>query len=79
MADFDKVIQRERDNSMTELKDEKKITMITIKEAAALVNGLTEYRVRQMCINNQIPHIMAGKKYLINKERFLNYLCSDKT
>lgn len=38
-----------------------KITMLTIKEAAALVEGLTEYRVRQMCINNQIPHIMAGK------------------
>ena len=33
-----------------------KITMLTIKEAAALVEGLTEYRVRQMCINNQIPH-----------------------
>ena len=25
-----------------------KITMLTIKEAAALVEGLTEYRVRQM-------------------------------
>lgn len=47
-----------------------KITMLTIKEAAALVEGLTEYRVRQMCINNQIPHIMAGKKYLINRDKF---------
>ena len=51
-----------------------KITMLTIKEAAALVEGLTEYRVRQMCINNQIPHIMAGKKYLINRDKFLSYL-----
>jgi excisionase family DNA binding protein len=51
-----------------------KITMLTIKEAAALVEGLTEYRVRQMCINNQIPHIMAGKKYLINRNKFLSYL-----
>lgn len=48
--------------------------MLTIKEAAALVEGLTEYRVRQMCINDQIPHIMAGRKYLINKDIFLNYL-----
>ena len=48
--------------------------MLTIKEAAALVEGLTEYRVRQMCINDQVPHIMAGKKYLINKELFLRYL-----
>ena len=55
-------------------KNETKITMLTIKEAAALVNGMTEYRVRQMCINDQIPHIMAGRKYLINKDIFLNYL-----
>ena len=26
-----------------------KIVMLTIKEAAALVDGLTEYRVRQLC------------------------------
>lgn len=54
--------------------EEKKIAMLTIKEAAALVEGLTEYRVRQMCINDQVPHIMAGKKYLINKDIFLRYL-----
>ncbi|MBR1384318.1 MAG: helix-turn-helix domain-containing protein [Ruminococcus sp.] len=59
---------------MAEKKIENKIVMLTIKEAAALVEGLTEYRVRQMCINDQIPHIMAGKKYLINKDKFLSYL-----
>ena len=59
---------------MAENKTETKIVMLTIKEAAALVEGLNEYRVRQMCINGQVPHIMAGKKYLINKELFLRYL-----
>ena len=58
---------------MTE-KNEGRIVLLTIKEAAALVDGLTEYRVRQMCINDQVPHIMAGKKYLINKDLFLRYL-----
>lgn len=58
---------------MAENKTEAKIIMLTIKEAAVLVEGLTEYRVRQMCINDQVPHIMAGKKYLINKELFLRY------
>ena len=53
---------------MAENKTETKIVMLTIKEAAALVEG-----VRQMCINDQVPHIMAGKKYLINKELFLRY------
>ena len=59
---------------MAENKTETKIVMLTIKEAATLVEGLTEYRVRQMCINDQVPHIMAGNKYLINKEIFLRYL-----
>ena len=45
-------------------EDKPKLTMLTIKEAAELVDGLTEYRVRQMCINKQIPCVMAGKKYL---------------
>ena len=54
--------------------NEERIVMLTIKEAAALVEGLTEYRFRQMCINDQVPHIMAGKKYLINKDLFLRYL-----
>lgn len=53
---------------------ENKITMLTIKEAAAMVKGLTEYRVRQMCVNKQIPCIMAGKKYLINKDILLDFL-----
>lgn len=55
-------------------EDKPKLTMLTIKEAAELVDGLTEYRVRQMCINKQIPCVMAGKKYLINKDIFLSYL-----
>lgn len=53
---------------------ENKITMLTIKEASAMVEGLTEYRVRQMCVNKQIPCIMAGKKYLINKDILLDFL-----
>lgn len=59
---------------MAENKTEAKIVMLTIKEAAALVEGLTEYRVRQMSLSGQVPHIMAGKKYLINKDLFLRYL-----
>ena len=53
---------------------ERKITMLTRKEASEMVEGLTEYRVRQMCVNKQIPCVMAGKKYLINKEVLEKYL-----
>ena len=62
---------------MAEIKTETKIKMLTIREAAALVDGLTEYRVRQMCKSNQIPCVKAGKKYLINKEVFLRYVGGD--
>ena len=42
--------------------------VLTIKEAAQLIDGLTEYRIRQMCISGQLPCFMAGKKYLIAEE-----------
>ena len=42
--------------------------VLTIKEAAQLIDGLTEYRIRQMCVSGQLPCFMAGKKYLIAEE-----------
>jgi len=42
--------------------------MLTIKEAALLIDGLTEYRIRQMCITGELPHFKAGKKYLISEK-----------
>ncbi|MBQ1903971.1 MAG: helix-turn-helix domain-containing protein [Ruminococcus sp.] len=51
-----------------------KPTMLTIKEAAALVQGLTEYRVRELCKSGELPCIMAGKKYLINKDTLYKFL-----
>lgn len=53
---------------------ETKITMLTIKEAAALVDGLTEYRVRQLCKSGELPTVKAGKKYLINKDILMKFL-----
>ena len=41
---------------------------LTIKEAAQLIDGLTEYRIRHMCVSGQLPCFMAGKKYLISEE-----------
>ena len=52
--------------------DRNKIKMLTIKEAALLIDGLTEYRIRQMCINGELPCFKAGKKYLINEKSLYN-------
>ncbi|MBQ7187041.1 MAG: helix-turn-helix domain-containing protein [Ruminococcus sp.] len=62
---------------MAENKNEAKITMLTIKEAAALVDGLTEYRVRELCRQGQLPCFKAGKKYLINKDILYRFLRSE--
>jgi len=51
-----------------------KATMLTINEAAALVDGLTSFRIRQMCIDGTLPHIKAGKKYLINQSVLLSVI-----
>jgi len=53
---------------------ENKIKMLTIKEAALLIDGLTEYRIRQMCITGELPCFKAGKKYLINKQKLLEFI-----
>ena len=51
-----------------------KTTMMTIKEAAQTVKGLTEYRIRRMCIDGTLPQIKAGKKYLINQDVLLKFV-----
>ncbi len=62
---------------MAENKTETKVVMLTIKEAAALVDGLTEYRVREMCRSGDLPCFKAGKKYLINRDVLIRFLGGD--
>lgn len=52
--------------------------MVTIKEAA-ITTGLAEYHIRQLCIKNQITAVKTGKKYLINLDRFVDYLNAPPT
>lgn len=59
---------------MAENKTETEITMLTIKQAASLVQGLTEYRVRELCKKGELPCFRAGKKYLINKDILYKFL-----
>ena len=39
--------------------------MMTIGEAAHLIEGITEYRIRTMCKSGQLRSFKAGNKYLI--------------
>jgi len=50
------------------------IRMLTINEAAKLVPGLSKWRIRGMCLSGELPHLKAGKKYLINEQVLIGYV-----
>jgi excisionase family DNA binding protein len=52
---------------------EKRPRLLTLKEAAKLIDGLTEYRIRIMCINGEIKYHRFGNKYMIPEREILKY------
>ena len=52
--------------------------MLTIKECAEQVSGLSEHTVRQLVLQNKLPHIRTGQgkrgKILVSKSALLDYL-----
>ena len=60
-----------------EIASEKPIEMLTIKECAATIKGLSEHTVRQLVSQNKIPYIRTGQgkngKILISKSALLAY------
>ena len=51
--------------------------LYTISEAAAMIDGLTEYRVRQMCRSGELHCFKAGRKYLISKDALMRAVFGD--
>ena len=49
-----------------------KVKLLTIRQAANVIDGLTEYRIRQLCRTGELPCIKAGKKYLINEQTLID-------
>ena len=48
-------------------------TMLTIKETAQK-SKLAEHYIRQLVAEEKITFVRAGKKYLINYEKFIDFL-----
>lgn len=48
-------------------------TMLTIKETSEK-SGLPYSAIRKMCLCGKITHIKTGRKFLVNWNRFLDYL-----
>ena len=57
---------------------EEPVEMLTVKECAALVNGLSEHTVRQLVAQNKVVYVRAGSgvrgKILVSKSSLLKYL-----
>ena len=47
--------------------------MKTINETAK-ITGLARYHIRQLALQNQIKHVRAGKKILINVDKLIEFL-----
>ncbi len=48
-------------------------TYVSVPEASKL-SGLSEYFIRSRAKSGDIPHIMAGNKFVINYPKMLAYL-----
>ena len=61
-----------------ETSADKPLDMLTVKECAALVDGLSEHTVRMLCSQDKIAHVRAGAgrngKILVSKVSLLKYL-----
>ena len=60
--------------------DTQPLEMLTVKECAALVNGLSEHTVRQLVAQDKVAYVRAGSgvrgKILVSKKSLLKYLCA---
>ncbi len=54
------------------MENTEKIRLLTVREAAAMIDGLSEYRIRKMVKDGIIPIFMSGNKILMSKEALLS-------
>ena len=77
---LDKLIEVEptKTSPTVEQSIDKPLEMLTVKECAALVDGLSEHTVRMLCTQDKIAHVRAGAgrngKILVSKVSLLKYL-----
>ncbi len=50
--------------------------MLTLSELSRR-SGLSYDYLRNLCIQNKITHIRCGRKYLVNADRFIDFLNGD--
>lgn len=72
------IINETKNETTTVSTNANKIKMLSIKECLELVEGLTEYTLRQLLIQKKVKFIRAGEgkrgKFLINLDSLLSYM-----
>ncbi len=67
----------EEQMAISQVKSTDKPQLLTIKECAEEISGLSEHTVRQLVAQNKLPYIRSGAgkrgKILINKSILLKY------
>lgn len=53
---------------------EEKHNLLTIRQAAKLVGGLSEYHLRNLVKNNEIPYVKSGNRVLIDEQEIHFYI-----
>lgn len=48
--------------------------LLTIRQAAKLVDGMTEYHIRKLVKSNELPYIKSGNRVLIDEQEIYNYI-----
>ena len=60
------------------IEKDKPLEMLTVKECAALVSGLSEHTIRQLVAQGKVAYVRAGSgvrgKILVSKASLLKYL-----
>lgn len=77
---LNEIIEVEEQTPTVPSKDNRPMEMLTIKECTQEVAGLSGHTVRQLVLQNKVPHIRTGQgkrgKILVPKSALLEYLNS---
>ena len=71
-------VESAKDTPQPEVTADKQLEMLTVKECAELVPGLSEHTVRMLVKQNKVKYIRCGVgkrgKILVSKDSLLKYL-----
>ncbi|MFI3254940.1 MAG: helix-turn-helix domain-containing protein [Eubacteriales bacterium] len=54
-----------------------RVKLLNITEASKMIDGLSPYRIRQLCISGELPCFKSGKKYLIPEKSLLKVILGE--